>query len=167
MGRTDGRHRGSIGLLTVAVARRLGAGSITVFEPHEVRRHLALKVGADEAFDGSGQAVEIDIAVEASGHPAAIANALRDLGVHGRLLQMWVADPDVEVALNPYAVFAKELSIIGSNSLAGAYPAAVELMPHLAERIRPIVTDVFALKDYSHAVEAARSPRSVKVQVHP
>lgn len=158
---------GSIGLLAVAVARLLGAGTITVVEPHEVRRQLALTIGADAASDGSGPIREVDIAVEASGHPAAIANASRDLGIHGRLVQMGVANPDVEVGLNPYAVFAKELSIIGSNSLAGAYPAAVEMMPALADRVRPIVTDIFSLEDYAQAVEAARSPHSVKVQVRP
>jgi len=160
---------GSIGLLAVAVARHLGAGPITVVEPHEVRREMAVAMGAAHAYaDSSGLHGEgFDIAVEASGHPAAVEAALAGLAVRGRLVQMGVANADARVALNPYEVFAKELTIIGSNSLAGAYPSAIELMAQLANVVRPIVTDVFALEDYAQAAERARSPHAVKVQVRP
>lgn len=161
---------GAIGLITIAVARHLGAGPISVVEPMKIRRDLALKMGAEAAVadvadlpDGPG----VDIAVDASGHPTAIQNAIDILGRRGRLLQMGVAHEDVAVALSPYQVFAKELSIIGSQSLADAYPAAAELMVDLAELLRPLVTDSLPLSEYAEAVRRASSPQSIKVQVVP
>jgi threonine dehydrogenase-like Zn-dependent dehydrogenase len=46
------------------------------------------------------------------------------LGPPGRLVQIGVTHEDVRIHVSSYAVFAKELSISGSNSLANAYPAA-------------------------------------------
>jgi 2-desacetyl-2-hydroxyethyl bacteriochlorophyllide A dehydrogenase len=161
---------GPIGLLTIAVAQHLGAGAISAVEPMEIRRDLAMKMGAESAVahvDELADEPNVDIAVDASGHPTAIQNAIDVLGRRGRLVQMGVAHEDATVALSPYQVFAKELSIIGSQSLATAYPAAAELMVHLAETLRPLVTDQLTLSDYAEAVRRASSPQSIKVQVVP
>lgn len=161
---------GPIGLIAVAVARHLGAGPVVAFEPHEERRRLALLMGA-EAVHADALAVDdaegFDITVEASGNPAATRRALEMLGRRGRLLQMGVANPDVVVGFAPYEVFAKELMIIGSFSVADAYPDAVAMIGDLADTLRPLITDRVPLSRYPEAVQRVRSPKSIKVQVVP
>jgi len=78
---------------------------------------------------------------------------------------MGVASPSAIVELSPYEVFAKELSIIGSNSLAEKYPEAAERMVDLQGELTSLVTGTFALEDYQEALAAATSPDQVKVQV--
>jgi 2-desacetyl-2-hydroxyethyl bacteriochlorophyllide A dehydrogenase len=159
---------GPIGLLAIAVARHLGAGEVVAFEPQPFRRELALTLGAETAHaDASDTEEAFDIAVEASGRLSVIQRAIEMLGPRGRLLQMGVANPDDLVQVSPYEVFAKELMIIGSFSLADAYPAAVEMMPDLATVLRPLVTDQVPLSRYRDAVELLSSPTSIKVQVVP
>lgn len=161
---------GTIGLLTIAVARHLGGGDITVFEPHPLRRGLAKEMGAETAYADASEIHDdggFDIAVEASGHPRAIQSAIDMLGRRGRLVQMGVANENVRVQLSPFEVFAKELMIIGSNSLADAYPAAIDLMNDIAPILRPLVTDQLPLHHYPDAIRRASSPESIKVQVLP
>lgn len=159
---------GPIGLLAVAVARQLGAASVEAFEPQPFRRELALTFGAEQAHADAAVAQDaagFDIAVEASGRVPVMRRAIELLGPRGRLLQMGVANPDDVLEISPYELFAKELMVIGSFSLADAYPMAVEMMPDLAAIVHPLVTDHVPLSRYAEVVERLSSPTTVKVQV--
>jgi threonine dehydrogenase-like Zn-dependent dehydrogenase len=161
---------GPIGLLAIAVALHRGAASVVAFELHEGRRGAALAIGAEAAHadiaqdDGGGL---FDIAVEATGHPSAIAAALNCLGPLGRLVQMGVANPDVTLPLAPSEVFSKELMIIGSFSVADAYAEAVDVIPDLASSLAPLVTERLALTQYGEGLARVTSPSNIKVVIVP
>ncbi|MEU6796723.1 alcohol dehydrogenase catalytic domain-containing protein [Nonomuraea wenchangensis] len=161
---------GSIGLLLCAVARQRGAGRVQVVEPHAVRRDAALRLGADHA---AANGAELDlpdgaqVVVEASGHPAAVADALERIAIRGTLVQMGVTAPETAVPLRPFEVFEKELTVLGSNSLADCYPAAVEQIGDLAAAVRPLVTHRLPLTAYAEALAVAASPEALKVHIDP
>ncbi|HWW54550.1 MAG TPA: alcohol dehydrogenase catalytic domain-containing protein [Acidimicrobiales bacterium] len=87
---------GPIGMLSVAVLRALGVTDITVSEPGERRRHLALAVGAssvvlpDELETPPLPMDLVDapfhVALECSGRPDAMEAALGQLGRSGTLV---------------------------------------------------------------------------------
>lgn len=161
---------GSIGLLMAVVARSRGAGRIQIVEPHAVRREAALSLGADRAAAGSAGLDLPDgatVVVEASGHPAAIADALDRIAVRGTLVQMGVTAPSTTVPLHPFEVFEKEITVLGSNSLADCYPAAAEQIVDLTATLRPLVTHTFGLSEYADALHAAASPEALKVHINP
>ncbi|MDT3442285.1 alcohol dehydrogenase catalytic domain-containing protein [Pseudofrankia sp. BMG5.37] len=161
---------GSIGLLVCAVAKQRGAGRVQVVEPHLVRRDAAVRLGADRAA-GSSSALDLahgaEVVVEASGHPAAVADALVRIAIRGTLVQMGVTAPETTVPLHPFEIFEKELNVLGSNSLADCYPAAVEQIPDLAAIIRPLVTHTLPLASYTDALATAASADALKVHVDP
>ncbi len=78
---------------------------------------------------------------------------------------MGVASPTASVALSPYEVFAKELSIIGSNSLAEKYGESAERMVDLQGELMSMITATYSLEDYAQALTAAKSPDQIKIQV--
>jgi 2-desacetyl-2-hydroxyethyl bacteriochlorophyllide A dehydrogenase len=161
---------GSIGLLLCAVAKQRGAGRVSVVEPHAVRRAAALKLGAHCAATSSAElSIDggADIVIEASGHPAAVSDALTRIAVRGTLVQMGVTASATAVSLHPFEVFEKELTVLGSNSLADCYPAAVEVVPDLADRIRPLITHTLPLASYPDALAVAASPEALKVHIDP
>lgn len=160
---------GSIGLLAVAVASQLGAGEVHVVEPYGRRRQLAIDLGAKSAVAHADELNlgNVDLALDASGHPGAIQSAVDLLGRRGRLIQMGVAHADATIRLSPYQVFAKELTLVGSNSLATSYPAAAELMVDLAPALHSLVTHRLPLSAYAQAAREAASPEAIKVQVVP
>lgn len=158
---------GSIGLMAVILGQAEKAAGIRVVELNPARRAAALELGALEAVTSVDQlsVAEFDLAIDATGHPAAIGAAIAALGTRGRLVQMGVASPTVSVDLNPYDVFAKEISIIGSNSLAEKYGESAERMVDLQDELSSLVTATFSLEEYEQALEAATSPDQIKVQV--
>ena len=162
---------GSIGLIAISVARHLGVAEIHVVEPHAPRREMAMTMGAASAAASAAalpaEIGNVDLALDASGHPAAIQAAVQVLGVRGRLIQMGVARPDARIEVAPFDLFAKEISLIGSNSLATSYPAACELMLDLQDELTPLVTSSYPLTEYRSAVGRMASPDSLKVQVVP
>ena len=94
--------QGTVGLLITQLVRRTGAAHITVVDPIPRRRELALRVGADEALP-SGNALdgaEFDLAVEASGHPAALDEALRSVVFGGTVVVCsWYGTKPVPITL--------------------------------------------------------------------
>lgn len=160
---------GSIGLLALAVAKARGAKSIEIIEPSPIRRDAALEFGADSAGEpgkNSGNQ-DIDLVIEASGHPAAVSDALTRLANRGTLLQMGVVSPTATIDLRPYDLFDRELSIVGSQSLATSYPDAVTQIVTLDDLAPRTVTHTFGLDDYAAALEAAKSETARKVHLLP
>lgn len=160
---------GSIGLMAVILARAEGARAVRVVEPNAVRRTAAASLGATQVVADPTELDRdlFDLALDASGHPVAIGQAIDLLGPRGRLIQMGVASPAASVALRPYEVFAKELSIIGSNSLAEKYEESAERMVDLHAALAPLITATYPLEQYAEALAAAASPEQIKVQVRP
>lgn len=104
----------------------------------------------------------VDLVLDASGHPGAIASAIPLLRKRGRFIQMGVAHPEATIPVSPYAIYAKEVTYLGELRPA---LAAAEMMVDLADRVRPLVTHTFPLARYADAVAAMRAPDAVKVQV--
>ncbi|MBT8163247.1 MULTISPECIES: alcohol dehydrogenase catalytic domain-containing protein [Arthrobacter] len=160
---------GSIGLLAAALVKARGAASIDIIEPSPVRREAALEFGADNAYAPGRRTAErdIDLVIEASGHPSAVSDAIAKLAERGTLLQMGVVSPNASIDLFPYDLFDRELSFVGSQSLATSYPAAVEAIKELPDLASRMVTHTFGLEDYAAALEAAHSESARKVHILP
>jgi 2-desacetyl-2-hydroxyethyl bacteriochlorophyllide A dehydrogenase len=160
---------GSIGLLAAALLRARGVRSIDVIEPSPVRREAALEFGTDNAYAPGERPTErdVDLVIEASGHPSAVSDALGKLAERGTLLQMGVVSPTASIELFPYDLFDRELSIVGSQSLAGSYPDAVEAITDLPDLASRMVTHSFGLADYAEALKAASSETARKVHILP
>jgi threonine dehydrogenase-like Zn-dependent dehydrogenase len=134
-----------------------------------VRREAALEFGTDNVYAPGERPTErdVDLVIEASGHPSAVKDALGKLAERGTLLQMGVVSPTASIDLFPYDLFDRELSIIGSQSLANSYPDAVEAITDLPDLASRMVTHSFGLADYAEALQAASSETARKVHILP
>lgn len=159
---------GTIGLIAAAVAVDEGAASVTVVDPQTGRHSMAQDFGASRVVADVLELEDsvFDLALDASGHPAAITAAIRLLGKRGCLVQMGVAAPHATVEFNPFEIYAKEISIIGSNSLAEQYENAAKRMVTLGPTLEKLVTGSFSIDDINLAMDAMRSGAHIKVQIH-
>jgi threonine dehydrogenase-like Zn-dependent dehydrogenase len=139
-----------------------------VVEPQVARHELALKLGASRVVTNVSvlNGETFNLSLDASGHPAAISSAISVLGQRGRHIQMGVAAPHAKVDLIPYDVYAKEITIIGSASLARQYENAVNRMGELGPKLSLLVTGRFKLEQINEAIDAMRSGQHIKVQLH-
>jgi 2-desacetyl-2-hydroxyethyl bacteriochlorophyllide A dehydrogenase len=161
---------GSIGLIAAAVCRAEGAARIQIVEPFAIRREAALRMGVHAAAPDPAE-LDLDggaeVVIDASGNLTAITDALSRVAIRGTFVQMGVTARSARVSLAPFDVFEKELTILGSNSVADQYGAATELAPDLAEPLSMLVTHRLPLEDYANALAAAASPEAIKVHVIP
>lgn len=88
---------GAIGLMIVQMAKRSGAERIFAVDPLEIRRQLAKKIGAEEAFDPAkcDPAFEVkkatdkhgaDVAIDVSGSYHALQDAIRSVRYSGLVI---------------------------------------------------------------------------------
>jgi len=122
---------GSIGLLSVAGLLWLGAGRVYGVDPVDVRRELALGLGAEAVFArSSGARAAVDgapVVLECSGRPEAIQQAL-DLALPGgRVVLLGIAV--AEISLVPVFWITREITVTGSiNSQFGDFEEALRLL---------------------------------------
>jgi threonine dehydrogenase-like Zn-dependent dehydrogenase len=123
---------GTMGLMLVALAARVGAVGVTVVEPSAERRRVALEFGADRVvaagadFDGE----RFDVVIDASGAIAAAEDALGRVKPGGTFQQFGVAPDGSMARLSPYWLHKGELRFVGSRlfftastGLVGSQPA--------------------------------------------
>ncbi|MCS7111990.1 MAG: alcohol dehydrogenase catalytic domain-containing protein [Ignisphaera sp.] len=117
---------GPIGLIFLAILKRVSVADIAVFEiqPHRARK--AMELGADVVADPRDDVVKtarevtggrgFNVIIDASGHINAISRILKlDIAApQAKILLFGVAPPGKTVEVEPYTVYRKEISILGS-----------------------------------------------------
>lgn len=167
---------GTIGLLTAAAARHLGAEHVSITARHEHQRDAALQLGCDEVLSP-------DRACDVGGTPGAVietvggtASTVEDaVGVVARggtvvVVGLFEQAP----AFNPLAFIMKEVRIVGSmvyNRKAGKadFDVALELLADRGPALRRLVTHVVPLRDAQAGFETAadKTTGAVKVMLDP
>jgi threonine 3-dehydrogenase len=166
---------GPIGLMATAVVRHAGARHVVVSEPHAFRRDLAMRMGASVAVDPSstrladiqpelGMVEGFDVALEMSGNPAALRDAIANMAHGGRIAQLGI--PSGEVSLDLTEIVFRMLTlrgIYGREMYETWYMMSVMLSGGLD--ISPVITHRFPARDFEAAFAAARGSDCGKVLI--
>lgn len=158
---------GPVGLLTMAVARHAGAGTVTAVDVVGERLDIALSVGADAAMrppePHSRQEGRADVAFDCSGTAQGASTALRAVKRGGAVVMVGNL-PDGLVGLPAGLVVSRELSIAGSLRQDMELADAVDFLHDAGSRLLPIVSHVVGVGEYANAFAiAADRTRSSKV----
>ncbi|KQT63309.1 MULTISPECIES: alcohol dehydrogenase catalytic domain-containing protein [unclassified Aureimonas] len=154
---------GTMGLLLAVVCRKLEAASVTVCDPAVGKHAVARKAGIENVAmpDGLGSSL-FEVVFEAAGVAPALVAGVGRLDATGTLVQVGVHNEEDRVGLPPFLIYEKELRIVGSNSLADKFPAAVEFMPDIRDEASALVTDTYSAWDFAAAVDNMAKGASVK-----
>jgi threonine dehydrogenase-like Zn-dependent dehydrogenase len=161
---------GSIGLLATAALRWLDAGRVAGVDPVEVRRELAVGLGADAAVPVAREVrVHLDgapVVLECSGKPDAIQQAIDLAEPGGRVCLLGIAV--AEATLIPVFWITREITVTGSiNSQVEDFEEALRLLAARPE-VGHIVTRRVGLDEVPATFEALIEPSGVgKVVVDP
>jgi threonine dehydrogenase-like Zn-dependent dehydrogenase len=161
---------GSIGLLSVAALRWLGAGRVYGIDPVEVRRELASAIGAETVFSRASEArAALDgapVVLECSGRPEAIQQALDLARPGGRVVLLGIAV--AEITLVPVFWITREITVTGSiNSKLEDFEEALRLLSARPE-VASIVTTRIGLAEVPATFQELLHPSVVgKVVIDP
>ena len=168
---------GPIGLLAMQFARAAGAGHVTVVEPSEGRRALAVELGADSAVapeDAADhglvltQGVGSDVVVEASGVASLLQTAM-DLSRAGGTVTLlsYLSRPS---EINGARLMARETRIVGANAYTRSdFARTMGFIADGRVRVEPMHTRTVGLDGLPGALAdlAAGTGTDVKVLVDP
>jgi len=170
---------GPVGLMTIAVARAIGARAIYGTDISRFRIDFARRMGADlalhaaedpvletvrEATDGEG----VDVLLETSGAPAAIDQGFALLKPGGDAALLGVAPGAFTFDWNHHIVFkAAHVMGISGRRLWQTWYQGRGLIRSGAVDLSPMVTDHFSLEDFHDAFERMASGDSGKVMLTP
>ena len=166
---------GPIGLLILQMLKMRGATSLTLIEPIEARRELALSFGADHVIDPNAcdvieeckkitSGMGYDIVVEASGYPPASQIPLHIAAFDARLLYIAMFPSDYEMPLNLFYNFhEKNLTLTATKVAPYCFPRAVQILPRM--ELAPFTKVAFPIAQAEDAFTAHASGKYPKVLV--
>lgn len=156
-----------MGLLTAIVAKHVGAGRVVIADPAAGKRSTAKAAGIDDAVDPSALGSEcFEVVFEAAGVRKALEQALLLVEKTGVLVQVGVHDEDAKVPIVPFKIYEREIRLIGSNSCADKFPAAVDLMPDIKNKAKLLLGESFPVWDFGAAVDGMTAGHTIKTQLH-
>ena len=161
---------GTMGLVLTQLLAASGAASVSVIDIAEDRATAALHMGAAQVGTGPetlDRPQGWDVVVEASGSAGAVSVALESVARTGRLLQFGMASPSARVALTPYDVFDREITIVGSKSYLHSFERSIDLLAAGIMDVSYLITHRLPLEDYETALNLLRNGAGRKIQVVP
>ncbi|MBT0570021.1 L-idonate 5-dehydrogenase [Curvibacter sp. CHRR-16] len=161
---------GTIGCMCVIAARLAGAARVIASDPSERAQHMALAVGADEVAatvdDSANWSGRVDVAIEAAGHPAALASCLRAVRRGGRIVQVGTLPAEMPFAAND--IMTRELSYLGAFRADVEFDWAVQALRTRRADVRPLISAQIPISQSKTAFDLALDrSRSTKVQLIP
>ncbi|HEY42746.1 MAG TPA: L-threonine 3-dehydrogenase [Anaerolineae bacterium] len=170
---------GPVGLMTIVVARAIGARAIYATDISPYRIEFARRMGADlalhatedrvidlilEATDGEG----VDVLLEMSGAPSAIDQGFTLLKPGGDAALLGVAPEPFTFDWNHHIVFkAAHVLGISGRKLWQTWYQARGLIRSGTVDLSPLVTHRFKLEEFDKAFEIMASGNSGKVMLTP
>jgi threonine dehydrogenase-like Zn-dependent dehydrogenase len=168
---------GPIGLASVAMLRACGASKILVFEVTEQRRALALKMGADHAYDPTKVKAEevvmaetegqgADLQIEAAGAFTHTFPAMENsVSLLGTIVVIGRDAARVQIYPEPLQVKRGILVLAKGNAGMGIYPNVLRLMASGRIDPRPMVTAKYPFKQIPAALEASKARGHGKILI--
>ncbi|XP_078681623.1 D-altritol 5-dehydrogenase-like [Branchiostoma floridae x Branchiostoma belcheri] len=164
---------GYIGVMWSCLLHFKGYRDVTISEPAEGRRELAVGMGLgyqavhpDEIktrFAGGSDVEEIgyDVIIDCSGFPPAIEQAFSWLRCGATFLQFGCCPINSEITINPFQIYAKELKIVGCLTNPFTMPTTINGLvrgmsgSYLSDFSR-LGIKMFRLQEYQEAIAQLR-----------
>ena len=161
---------GTMGLMMLELAKRVGAASVDMIDLNDDRLITAKQLGVSRS---ANSAAELDmprgwdLVIDATGNARAIQDGLGRVGKGGTFLQFGVSDYAARATIEPYKIYNQEITITGSMAVLHSYERAAALFADGVIDPEVFISDRLPLDDYSKALEQFSAGVGRKIQVVP
>jgi 2-desacetyl-2-hydroxyethyl bacteriochlorophyllide A dehydrogenase len=161
---------GTMGLMMLELAKRVGAASVDVVDINPDKLETARLLGCSNAVTSADELERPygwGLVVDATGNERAIQDGLTRVGKAGTFLQFGVTSASARAVIEPYKIFNQEITITGSMAVLHSYERAADLFA--AGLIDPevFISDRLPLEEYPAGLAAFAAGKGRKVQVNP
>ena len=161
---------GTMGLMMLELAKRAGAESVSVVDLNPARLETAKQLGCTAAVTSADELDAPrgwDVVIDCTGVEAAIRDGLGRVGRGGTFLQFGVANYDARVAIEPYEIYRREITITGSMAVLHSFDRAGQLLAAGVLDPSIFVSHRFPLTDYAQALDQFRAGIGRKILIEP
>lgn len=164
---------GPIGMMNVATARALGALKVIAIEPSELRRNMALKMGADLAIDPMAEDVAArvrdatrgrgaDVVIEYSGQLAGLHNCIAMMTIGGDLRLCATPSGPVEYDFTAWKTKRPTIQNINGRRIWSTWVRAADLLREGKVNLAPLMGHVMPLSDGLKAFDLVFAGQALK-----
>ena len=171
---------GSIGLLHLQTAKKMGAEKTIVSDLVDGRLQVAQEFGADETVNANREdPVEkikqftdgygADVVIEAIGLPATWEQALKMVRKGGTVLEFGGCPPGTEITVRTELLHYGEVTMLGTfHTTPAHFKKALNLIASGTVKVKPLITRHMKLDDIKNAFKIlATSKSDLKIAIHP
>lgn len=165
---------GSIGLLFVQLAKFAGASNILLIEPIELKRNLALGLGADYVFDPNRENFietyneitkkKINIIIECVGSKTTVELSIKLASKGTRIVIFGLAPKDQNIEINLQELFQNELKLVSSLLNPFTFENAVKLLVNDKIVVKNLISKKLSLENVPNVISNSNS-QFVKYQI--
>jgi 2-desacetyl-2-hydroxyethyl bacteriochlorophyllide A dehydrogenase len=161
---------GTMGLMMAELAKVNGAASVSIVDLNQDKLKTAKVLGFTnlaKSADEFDQPRGFDVVIDCTGVTEAIKDGLKHVMPGGIFLQFGVANKDAKVEIEPFWVYNKEITIVGSMAVLHSFDRAVELFASGVLNADVMISDRYSLENYADALTAFKSGKGRKTIVLP
>src|SRR4051812_46657623 len=161
---------GTMGLMMLELAKRAGAESGSVVDLNPGRLETAERLGCTAAVTSADEIDAprgFDVVIDCTGVEAAIRDGLGRVGRGGTFLQFGVAGYDARVAIEPYEIYRREITITGSMAVLHSFDRAGQMLAAGVLDPSIFVSHRFPLTSYAAALDQFRQGVGRKILIEP
>ena len=161
---------GTMGLMMAEMAKVNGAASVSIVDLNQDKLKTAKVLGFTnlaKSADEFDQPRGFDVVIDCTGVTEAIKDGLKHVMPGGTFLQFGVANKDAKVEIEPFWVYNKEITIVGSMAVLHSFDRAVELFASGVLDVDVMISDRYSLENYADALTAFKSGKGRKTIVLP
>lgn len=164
---------GGIGLMMAQLAKMAGASIVTVVEPVQAKREIALSIGVDYVIDPMSEDVKarsmeitdnmgFDAVLESSGASAAAEMAVDIVINGGKVVYFAMYNPNFQMSVNLFKTFyQKGISLSGVLFSDRCMERTIRILHRMD--FSQIIQRVHPLEEYEQAFNDVRSGQFIKV----
>jgi 2-desacetyl-2-hydroxyethyl bacteriochlorophyllide A dehydrogenase len=160
---------GAMGQQLVQALSRAGASRLVVVDVSETKLALAVSLGATDQVNVKNldrlTGHTFDVVVDATGIPSVIEQAMGFLGKTAKYLQFGVTPKTAEIRLNPFDLYHKDWTILGSMAINYTFLPAFEWVKEGRISLEPLVSKIIALEEVADFLAKPKDPELLKVQI--
>jgi 2-desacetyl-2-hydroxyethyl bacteriochlorophyllide A dehydrogenase len=160
---------GAMGQQLVQSLSRLGASRLVVVDVSANKLELAKSLGATDAiFSHELERISrerFDTVVDATGIPAVIQRAFGFMGPTAKYLQFGVTPESAEVHLNPFELYNKDWTILGSMAINQTFLPAYHWVKEGRISLEPLISKIITLEETVDFLAKPKDPELLKVQI--
>ena len=165
---------GTCGLVLLQLAKMQGGTRLTVVEPVDSKRELALKLGADYVIDPNNEDIVaesmkitggngFDRIIEASGETSVLDPCFDVIGRCGKLILFGCYPYDFKLSFDIDKIYMKEATLQTSFGFNYKYPRAIEILSKLD--MKSLVGPSYPVDKWEEAFAAQRTAQYPSVLI--